>query len=118
MPATVITVCSPLRALSHITLPTDQTLRLACGLFLAPQRLSPRSSWYTRGDQRQLAAAYHQRHQAGTYGATSPVAYTAWQRRQLTVSFPSLYITSRALPCQHAGVRSRRAVRATCTTGR
>src|SRR5262249_7392263 len=46
MPATVITVCSPLKALSHITLPTDQTLRLACGLFLAPQRLSPRSSWY------------------------------------------------------------------------
>jgi hypothetical protein len=61
--------------------------------------LSPRSCWYARGERRQLEATYHQRHQAGTYGATSTVAYTAWQRRQLTVRFPSLYITSRALPC-------------------
>src|SRR5262249_11661337 len=53
----------------------------------------------------------------GTYDATSTVAYTAWQRRQLTVRFPSLYITSNALPCRHAGVRSRHVVRATCTTG-
>src|SRR2546427_6815589 len=35
--------------------------------------LSPRSCWYARGDRRQLEAAYHQRHQAGTYGATSTV---------------------------------------------
>src|SRR5713101_5260604 len=53
----------------------------------------------------------------GPYGATSTVAYTAWQRRQLTVRLPSLYITSRAFPCRHTGVSSRRVVRATCTTG-
>jgi hypothetical protein len=54
----------------------------------------------------------------GPYGATSTVACTPWQRRQLTVRFPSLYITSSALPCRHAGVKSRGIVRATCTTGR
>src|SRR2546425_987806 len=53
----------------------------------------------------------------GTYGATSTVADTAWQRRQLTIRFPALYITSSALPCRHAGVSSKRVVRATCTTG-
>src|SRR5207245_1317494 len=64
-----------------------------------------------------------QRHQpvlgthTGPYGATSTVPCTAWQRRQLTVRFPSLYITSSALPCRHASVRVRRVVRATCTTG-
>src|SRR5262252_2899988 len=118
MPATVIAVCSPLKALSHIILPTDRRYAWPAASSSPLSALSPRSSWYARGDRRQLAAAYHQRHQAGTYGATSTVAYTAWQRRQLIVRCPSLYITSRALPCQHAGVRSRRAVRATCTTGR
>src|SRR5215471_21039495 len=102
---------------SHITLPTDQTLRPACGLCLAAQRLIAALILGRPWRSASACSAYHQRHQAGTYGATSPVAYTAWQRRQLTVRCPSLYITSRALPCQHAGVRSRRAVRTTCTTG-
>src|SRR5712691_12336955 len=53
----------------------------------------------------------------GPYGATSTVPCTAWQRRQRTVRFPALYMTSSARPYRQVGVRVTGVGRATCITG-
>src|SRR5438094_6585246 len=109
----------------RIIVPTPRTQQDGHGVRPAYPNIDPARPYAPtdRATAEPSAERVIERHQpilgthTGPYGATSTIPCTAWQRRQLTVRLPSLYITSNALPCRHAGVSSRRVVRATCTTG-